>query len=62
VPPEVHQDYVRSIQKTSPFTVLCGTAEGEIFWDANCPEENIGLAVGVTRNVSDTKKLPEVLT
>jgi len=48
VPSEVHQYYVRSIQKTSLFTVLCGTAEGDICGDSNCPEENTDLAVGLT--------------
>jgi hypothetical protein len=42
--------------------VLRETAKGEICGDANCPEENIGLAVGLIRNVSDMKELPEVLT
>ena len=53
MPPEVHRDYVRSIQKTSIFTALCGTADGEICGDANCPEEDIVLAFGLIRNVSD---------
>jgi hypothetical protein len=42
--------------------VLCGIAEGEICGDANCPEENTDLAVGLIRYVFDVKKLPQVLT
>ena len=56
MPQEFHQDYVRSIQKTSLF---CGTADGEICGDANCPEGNTDFAVHLIRSVSGMKIYPK---
>jgi hypothetical protein len=40
--------------------MLCGIAAGEIYRDANRPEENTGFAVGLIRHVSDMKSYLEL--